>query len=316
MRSIAAAAISLVMTVALAPAFAQAPRSAPEGGSARLDRIEEQLANLQGVVAAVETLAKNNSGGGYSPSAGGGANSDQVRQLSEQIAELTQRIARLEGRQGSNDNRSNDYQGTEPRTQTGYNTVPPAAGFENKEQLPPLGGEQAPADRYAARPAPSAPPQQTASAGSSLSQTRPYSADPAPTARPAPAAGTSARAVFDQGIASLKNREYSAAENYLQQVIDQYPADPLAAPAQFWLGEAAFSSGEFRTAADRFLKTFTSYPSSERAPEALLKLAISLRRLGENAAACDSFAELARRYPQAKTIMQRADTEKKRANCS
>lgn len=317
MRSIAAA-ISLAMTVAFAPAFAQAPRSAPEGGSAsaaRLDRIEEQLANLQGVVAAVETLAKNNGGGGaYSPSAGGGASSDQVRQLSEQIAELTQRIARLEGRQGSN-----DYQGSEqPRTQTGYNTVPPAPGFEDKEQLPPLGGsQQAPADRYSARPASSAPPQQTAGAGSSLSQMRPYSAEPAPAARPAAGpAGTSARAVFDQGIASLKNREYSAAENYLQQVLDQYPADPLAAPAQYWLGEAAFASGEYRAAADRFLKTFTSYPSSERAPEALLKLAISLRRLGENAAACNSFAELARRYPQAKTVMQRADTEKKRANCS
>jgi tol-pal system protein YbgF len=238
-----------------------------------------------------------------------------VRQLSEQIAELTQRIARLEGRQGSN-----DYQGSEPRTQTGYNTVPPAPGFEDKEQLPPLGGsQQGPADRYSARPAPSAPPQQSASASQSFSQTRPYSAEPAPAARPTQApgpAGTSARAIFDQGIASLKNREYSAAENYLQQVLDQYPSDPMAAPAQYWLGEAAFASGEYRAAADRFLKTFTSYPSSERAPEALLKLAISLRRLGENAAACDSFAELARRYPQAKTIMQRADTEKKRANCS
>jgi len=55
----------------------------------------------------------------------------------------------------------------------------------------------------------------------------------------------------------------------------------------------------------------------ERAPEALLKLAISLRRLGNNTDACATFAELGRRYPQAsKSVLQRADAEKKRANCS
>ena len=79
----------------------------------------------------------------------------------------------------------------------------------------------------------------------------------------------------------------------------------------------AFVSGEYKTAADRFLKTFTNYPSSERAPEALLKLAISLRRLGNNTDACATFSELAQRYPKApQTVMQRAEAEKKRANCS
>jgi TolA-binding protein len=76
-------------------------------------------------------------------------------------------------------------------------------------------------------------------------------------------------------------------------------------------------SGEYKTAADRFLKTFTNYPASERAPEALLKLAISLRRLGNNTDACATFAELSQRYPRAaQTVQQRAEAEKKRANCS
>ena len=133
---------------------------------------------------------------------------------------------------------------------------------------------------------------------------------------PAAAAGP-ARALFDQGYGALNRREYTVAEGYFQQFLDQYPSDPLAGSAQYWLGETAFVSGEYKAAADRFLKTFTNYPSSERAPEALLKLAISLRRLGNNADACATFSELTQRYPKAPpTVLQRADAEKKRANCS
>ncbi len=324
MRCIAAAVISLVMTASLMPAFAQAPRGAADNSPAlagRLERLEEQVVNLQGVVAAVETLAKNSGGGsGYTAAASGGASPEQVRQLSEQIAELTQRLERLEARLGANTGPA----GEQPRQQTGYNTVAPAGGFDEKEQLPALSAPQAATDRYPARPAYTASPQQTANAAQPFSQPRAYGADPsapAPVAaRPAPAAvsaNSPARALFDQANAALNRREYSAAETYFQQFLDQYPSDALAGSAQYWLGETAFVSGEYRSAADRFLKTFTSFPNSERAPEALLKLAISLRRLGENAAACDSFAELQRRYPQGpKTVLQRADVEKKRANCT
>jgi tol-pal system protein YbgF len=317
MRSFAAALISLAMTATAVPALAQSQRPAADPSAAlagRLERLEQHVAELNSVVAAVETLAKNSGGGGsgYASAATGGASSEQVRQLSEQLAELQQRLERLEARLGAN----TDPSGEQPRRQTGYNSVPPASGFEEKEQLPPLTAPQPPADRYASRPAASAPPQQAASAMQPVQ--RPYGAEPAP--RPATAAApasSTARALFDQATGSLGRREYATAETSFQQFLDQYPADPMAGSAQYWLGETAFLSGEYRTAADRFLKTFTSYPNSERAPEALLKLAIALRRLGENSAACDSFAELQRRYPQGpKTVLQRADVEKKRANCS
>jgi tol-pal system protein YbgF len=129
--------------------------------------------------------------------------------------------------------------------------------------------------------------------------------------------GSPSRTLFDQAYAALNRREYSAAETYFQQFLDEYPSDPLAGSAQYWLGETAFVSGEYKTAADRFLKTFTNFPANERAPEALLKLAISLRRLGNSADACATFAELTQRYPRAPaSVLQRADSEKKRANCS
>ena len=107
MKLFAAASISLAMAIAAVPAAAQmsgsrapAAGEAPAGG--RLERLEQQITDLQGVVAAVETLAKSNAGGGsgYAAAAGGGASSEQIRQLSEQIADLTQRIERLEARFG------------------------------------------------------------------------------------------------------------------------------------------------------------------------------------------------------------------------
>lgn len=133
------------------PAFAQAPRGAADNSPAlagRLERLEEQVVNLQGVVAAVETLAKNSGGGsGYTAAASGGASPEQVRQLSEQIAELTQRLERLEARLGANTGPA----GEQPRQQTGYNTVAPAGGFDEKEQLPALSAPQAATDRYPAQ---------------------------------------------------------------------------------------------------------------------------------------------------------------------
>src|SRR6516164_2561308 len=98
MRSIAAPVIFLAMSAAFAPAFAQTQRGAADNNAARLERLEEQVTELRGVVAAVETLAKNSGGGGGSTAgaAGGGASSEQIRQLSEQIAELTRRLQRLE----------------------------------------------------------------------------------------------------------------------------------------------------------------------------------------------------------------------------
>src|SRR5215468_3686299 len=132
MRNLAAAFMSLA--IAAAPAAAQTPGSrAPGDGnaalSARLERLEQQIADLQGVVAAVETLAKNNSGSGGYAAAGGGASSEQVRQLSEQIAELTQRLERLEaGNAGGEGVRPPAGQS---RQGSGYGASP-ATGFEDK----------------------------------------------------------------------------------------------------------------------------------------------------------------------------------------
>lgn len=311
MRLLFASSIYLLVAAGFYPASAQMPGQRPPAdgagaSGARLERLEREVADLQSVVAAVETLAKNNSGGvsGYAAAAGGGASADQIRQLSEQLADLTQRIERLEARLGET-----GAAGPAPRPRQDYASTP-ASGFEDKQKLPPLGAAPPPA--YGTRT------QQNANAAPQVGYDNEPPAARTPPAGPATAtAAATPRALFDQGYGALNRREYSAAEGYFQQFLEQYPSDALAGSAQYWLGESAFVSGEYKTAADRFLKTFTKYPTSERAPEALLKLAISLRRLGNNTDACATFSELAQRYPRApQSVLQRADAEKKRANCS
>ncbi len=297
------------------PDHSRAQGSRPQGASdsgggvtTRVEKLEEQLVDLQAVVAAVETLAKSGAGsnsGGYSaPAAGPGG--DQVRQLSEQIAELTQRIERLEARLTVGG--SGAQTGPAPRPTTPV--TPQASGFDDKQPLPPVSG----------------PPPRTAQSqfGTSVEtkptppQRAPIASDTATGPRPATTATSpGAQALYDQASSAFSRKEFSAAETYYNQFLDQYPNDGKAGLAQFWLGEAAFATGEYKAAADRFLKAFNNYQSSEKAPEALLKLAISLRRIGETNAACESFAELQKRFPQApKAVTQRAEAEKRRANCS
>ncbi len=125
-----------------------------------------------------------------------------------------------------------------------------------------------------------------------------------------------AKSLYDSAYDYLMQSNYRAAADGFEQFIQQFPADPLAGSAHYWLGEAAFMNGEYRRAADSFLKSSTNYPQSEKAAESMLKLGISLKRLNENEAACSSFNELARRYPDATSVLRRAESEKRRAQCS
>jgi tol-pal system protein YbgF len=310
-----AGAIGLLFLGICGLALAQTPPQRQTGADdasglpGRVERLEEQLVDLQGAIGAVETLAKSSASGssGFA-AASGGASTEQLRQLSDQIADLTQRVERLEARLGG-------AGGDSPVRPHADLRADPQPGFDDKQALPPLqqdtGGDHGqPRDSAVNQPLPQ---------GAALDN----SAAPAPaTSAPVQSAALgpssdSAKTLFDQAYGAFNRREYSAAETYFSQFLKEHPSDPLAGQAQFWLGESAFVSGEYKTAADRFLKAYTGYPKSDKAPEALLNLAISLRRLGQNGAACDSFAELQRRFPQAPSlVLKRADVEKRRANCA
>ncbi|MEJ2229470.1 MAG: tol-pal system protein YbgF [Alphaproteobacteria bacterium] len=125
-----------------------------------------------------------------------------------------------------------------------------------------------------------------------------------------------AKKVYDSAFMALQQGNPRRAAEGFEKFIQSNPNDPMAGSAHFWLGEAAFTNGEYRKAADSYLKTATDFPQSEKAPESLLKLGVALKRLNETDAACSTFNELARRFPDAKRLLNRAEREKRRANCS
>jgi tol-pal system protein YbgF len=318
----------------------------------RLQRLEEQIVDLNAQLGTVESMTRG--GGGYSGSGGDvGQMESQVRAMGAQLNEIMRRLERLESRSGA---------APAPSDAPQYGDARPPRGGDRQGRARPaetgtgfsIGGLDDQQDDDANRTAAPQPLQQRGGYGSDRSgsdrggyvaPSEPRSNDrsgwatepaPAPAAPSAPSGGTfrsgaapsggapvrtaaltspQAQSAYDQAYNAYNQRNYRAATDGFEQFMQRYPTDPLAGSAQYWLGEAAFTGGDFRKAADMYLKVASNYPDNEKAAESLLKLGISLKRLGENDAACSTFSEMSKRYPNASALLQRADTEKRRSNC-
>ncbi len=327
-----AALLCLGAALPLAGANAQAPSGGSNTGDLdqRLERLEEQIVDLNAQLGTVETMSR---GGGAATEPGGSFQSGgddgrvseietQVRALSSQMGEIVRRLDQIARRSGGVAPSRRTPPGTEygraPQVDpddgdpavpveegTGFSvggdSTGRGGGFGTTiEQGPAKSGGNGNLSGYFDKGAPNS--------GSSA----PSTAAPVQTsARSSP----QAQALYDRAYNALVQRNYQAASEGFEEFARNYSSDPLAGSAYFWLGEAAFTAGEYRKAADSFLKSSTNYPQNEKAAEGLLKLGISLKRLGENKAACSSFAELARRFPSATPVLQRAEREKGRAQC-
>jgi tol-pal system protein YbgF len=352
-RSIVVLATLLSLGLAGPAAAQNRPLSADGESEKRLQRLEEQIVDLNAQVGTIESLSRGGGGGGGGGAPvsgggfGGGGDDAQIRALSGQLNDIMRRLERLEARLGAAPAPTDSpaYGDARPRNTERQGRSRPAeqgTGFS-------IGGLDDTQDEPdSALPAP--PPLQQRGSAADGRNAYPnearggfpqdnrggdrsgWSPDPAPLSPPVAAtapradAGASplrtaalsspqAQAAYEQALAAFQQQNFRAASAGFEQFLQRYPSDPLAGAAQFWLGEAAFTSGDYRRAADLYLKTATTYPDSEKAAESLFKLGISLKRLGENDAACSTFTELGKRYPNASALLQRADTEKRRSSC-
>lgn len=320
------------LTLLLAGAQAQSPDGAGADYDKRLQRLEEQIVDLNAQLGTIETISQQGGGaalpsGPADPGGGGFGGADdprladletQLRALSSQMSDMVQRLDRLEQRSGAvqpsqqPSGAETDYANTSPDRLDGQ-PVEQGTGFS-------VGGNQPLAGGFDAA---IVPEQSEGGANGGLSgYFDPGSPDvggaPSAAEQPIQTAARSspeAHSLYQKGYDALVQRNYRGAAEDFQQFVQTFPADPLAGPAHYWLGEAAFINGQYRQAADNFLKSSTNYPQNEKAAESLLKLGISLKRLGETNAACSSFAELSRRFPSATPILQRAEREKNRSQC-
>lgn len=277
----------------------------------RLLRLEEQIVDLSAHVGTLETLANSGAAasappssaplGGTAPVGDGGPVDErinfmetQLRALSDQIGDLINRVNQLEGGGGGGlPSRGGGDTFREGNAGDGFGTTVEGGGSGDAGQDTALNTYFGDAPQNTIGGSGSTAPIQTALQSSPQAQ-----------------------ALYDEGYNALLQRNYRAATSTFSRFVEEFPTDPLAGQAYFWLGESAFVNGEYRQAADSFLKSSTNYPDNQKAAESLLKLGISLKRLDENAAACSSFTELVARFPAASDIVERAQREKQRTDCT
>jgi tol-pal system protein YbgF len=121
---------------------------------------------------------------------------------------------------------------------------------------------------------------------------------------------------YDLAYGYMLRKDYALAEDSFRIFLSKYPTDRLAGDATYWFGESLFQRQRYRDAAEAFLNVSTKFDSSAKAPDALLRLGQSLAALGEKEAACASLGEVMRKFPRASAIVkQGVEREQKRVRC-
>ena len=124
------------------------------------------------------------------------------------------------------------------------------------------------------------------------------------------------KAEYEAAIEALRSQHYDAAQQAFAAFVQKNPHSRLIAPAIYHLGESYYYQNRHREAAEQFLKIATNYAKSPIAPDAMIKLGVSLNALGAKEQACAFFSELPHKYPNASQAEKlAAEREAKKASC-
>lgn len=282
--------------------------------SVRIDRLENQLRSLTGLVEQLQ---------------------HDVRRLEDQLRRNREAAAGAPALQPQR----NVAAAPEPTAAGAYPSSGPAPGgvrrgdaFDPSRDPNAVGaprplGTTPPSAPLAAIPsraaAPAAPSSDLRSPGAPLDLTHGRLTDATtPTAPqigalgPAPSAPQTPKDEYDAALAHLRQGQYEAAEKGFSGFLAKNPRSRLAPQATFNLGESFFLRERHREAAEKYLEISTKYPTSPQAPEAMLRLGQSLHAIGAKEQACASFSEIAAKYPGAPArVKEAAQRESKRVQC-
>jgi tol-pal system protein YbgF len=106
------------------------------------------------------------------------------------------------------------------------------------------------------------------------------------------------RRAYEDAFAKIRNGEYEAATNALQDFLAKYPSGQYAGNAQYWLGEANYKNGLYAKAIQEFTKVGENYADSPKVPGSLLKIGFAYYELKDWARARAALEDLLKRYPQ------------------
>lgn len=108
---------------------------------------------------------------------------------------------------------------------------------------------------------------------------------------------TGEQAVYQQGFALLKSKQYDRALTQFKDYVSKYPQGHYAVNAHFWMGEINYLQGKHTAAKKSFELVVKNYPKDQKIPDALLKLAIIATDMGQKQKAEEMLVQIQKQYP-------------------
>lgn len=104
---------------------------------------------------------------------------------------------------------------------------------------------------------------------------------------------------FAQGMNSLRNQDYRPAQQYFDQLLQQFPNSEYAPDSMYWLGEinASFEPTNLEKARQRFVQLIRLYPNHDQVPNALYKLGTVYHQLGDTSRAVEYLERVISEHP-------------------
>ncbi|MCY3822133.1 MAG: tol-pal system protein YbgF [Gammaproteobacteria bacterium] len=112
-----------------------------------------------------------------------------------------------------------------------------------------------------------------------------------------PGAAPTERIAYESAYQKMERREYEAAGQGFQQLIEAYPNGQFTPNAFYWLGELHRKNGDPESARQSFVQVVTLYPDHSKVPDALYKLGVVYAQLDELALAIEYLDRVLSEYP-------------------
>jgi tol-pal system protein YbgF len=133
--------------------------------------------------------------------------------------------------------------------------------------------------------------------GSGAPAPGPGSASTTPASGPGGGSAPSADTLYSNGLRDLTGGKYDLAKSEFQDYLKYYGDTDLASNAQFWLGEIAYAQKDYEAAVQAYDKVINNYPKSFKLVPAHLKKGMALLELGQKNSGIKELREIVKRYP-------------------
>ena len=122
--------------------------------------------------------------------------------------------------------------------------------------------------------------------------------------------------LFSYGKDSLRNLNYSDAENAFKGFVKKYPKNENVPNAYFWLGESLFVRESFPEAVLAYGQVIKNYKKHKKAPASLLKIGLAFSNLDKKKESCNALNNVLKQYPDSdKDILKKTNFIIQENNC-